>query len=574
MGLMKNSIATKLVGYFVWIVLIPVIVVSLITQNSYRNSVRQLAMESIQSSLDMIDENISQQFSHYEDLGYFISRDQQLQELPGVVASMTPTEQHQHWAQMRQLLNFYRTTVDSVERIDIAYDTGMRLSTDRDTGRTAAANQEEWYRKCMAEPDRTHVITHIPGERLYEDQEPLRSEMISVCRSMQDDSGQTVGVIHLMMYSQVLAEPMSNILNNSGSYVYVTGENGAVVYSPVVQTIPDYSDASRYCSASHYNEQNRWNIVGVMNMEAYTQQMETMSRIMTILLVAAVVLMGTASWAVGRSIVRPIAKLRSLMRKAEKGDLSVAFQVPAPVEIQELGDSFNHMLRQLNLSLQQVRDEQKAKRKAEIEALQANIKPHFLYNTLDTIHWMAKSYHAMDIIETVDALSTLFRIALSKGSETISVEQEILHVKSYLQIQKVRYEDMIQYDIHVTEECCAMKVQKLILQPLVENAIYHGIKESGLPGIIQIAVWRHGDSVVLMVADTGKGMSPQRLQEVRDSLQNFRPRKTGAYGIVNVHQRIALSYGPEYGITMESEAGIGTVAVIRHPILSEEEGHV
>lgn len=574
MGLMKNSIATKLVAYFIWIVLIPVIVVSLITQNSYRNSVRHLAMQSIQSSLDMIDENISQQFSHYENLGYFISRDRQLQDLPITLSPMTPEEQDQYWAKMVQLLNFYRTTVHSIERIDIAYDTGVRLSTDNDVGRMVEARDEAWYQTCVQEPDRNHVMTHIPGDRLYTDQEPLRSEMISVCQAMQDDHGQVVGVIHLMMYSQVLAEPMSNILNNSGSYVYVTGENGEVVYSPVVQTIPDYSDTSRYCSASHYNEQNHWNIVGVMNMEAYTQQMETMSHIMTILLVAVVVLMGTASWAVGRSIVRPIAKLRSLMRKAEKGDLSVSFQAPAPVEIRELGDSFNHMLRQLNLSLQQVRDEQKAKRKAEIEALQANIKPHFLYNTLDTIHWMAKSYHAMDIVETVDALSTLFRIALSKGSDTIPVEQEILHVKSYLQIQKVRYEDMIQYDIHVTEECRTMKVQKLILQPLVENAIYHGIKESGLPGTIQIAVWRHGDSVVLMVADTGKGMTPQRLQEVRDSLQNFRPQKTGAYGIVNVHQRIALSYGSDYGITMESEAGIGTVAVIRHPILSEEAGHV
>lgn len=573
MRMVKKSIATRLVVYFIWIVLIPVILVSLIMQHSYRESVMQLAVNSIRDSLDLIDNNLSRQFSHYENLTYFISRDQQFQELVNDTSDLAAEGKNSYWSKMSVLLNSYRTTLSGVERVDIAYQNNRVLSSAKPIPISANAADQDWYRLCVSEPERVHVLTHVPGEILLPGEAPLQSEMISVCRALLDAEDDVIGVIHIQMFSQVLAEPMSNILSREGSYVYITGDNGEVVYSPVVQTIPDHSDPQRYCTAERYNEQNNWMIVGVLAMAEYTRQMDTISRVMTVMLVCMVLLMGVASYAVGLSIVRPIAALRVLMKKAEKGDLSVQFVAPAPEEIRELGDSFNHMIRQLDALLKQVYAEQKAKRKAEIAALQANIKPHFLYNTLDTIHWMANGYHATDIIETVDALSTLFRVSLSKGSETISVEQEILHVSSYLQIQKVRYEDMIQYEIHVTDDCRHLKVQKLILQPLVENAIYHGIKESGRPGAIRICVWRTDDRLILVVADTGKGMSAARLQEVREALRDFKPQKGGAYGIVNVHQRIALNYGAGFGLTLESEDGVGTVAVICHPIFPEDTQH-
>lgn len=559
----RRSIAQKLVVYFIWIVLIPMIAASLIMQRTYRNSVKQLAVDSIEDSLHLIDTNISHKFTQYENLTYFISRDQQLQQL----AEISPDPSEEYWTTMVSLLNFYRTTVSQVENVTIAYADGKILSTDSQKPLHVDATGQEWYQKCLEQPEEAHVLTHPRGEILFPGIAPVQSETISVCRAICGPDGSVLGVVHLLMYSQVLAETMSNILSRAGSYVYIVSREGEVIYSPVVQSIPDHSDTSRFCSAELYNQQNDWKIVGVLSMTEYTQQMDTITRLMAGMLICMLALMAIVSYSVGWSIVRPISTLRDLMRKAEEGDLTVRFSEQASEEILQLGDSFNHMIQRLDALLKQVYQEQKAKRKAEIAALQANIKPHFLYNTLDTIHWMAHSYQAMDIIETVDALSTLFRISLSKGSETIPVEQEIRHVSSYLQIQKVRYEDMIQYAVHVTDECRGLMVQKLVLQPLVENSIYHGIKESGRAGAIHIRVWRTNECLFLMVTDTGKGMSPERMEEVRRALHDFKPQKGGAYGIVNVHQRIALNYGPGYGLTMESEAGVGTVAVICHPIL-------
>lgn len=168
---------------------------------------------------------------------------------------------------------------------------------------------------------------------------------------------------------------------------------------------------------------------------------------------------------------------------------------------------------------------------------------------------------------TVEALSTLFRVSLSKGKEIIALEQEVLHVQSYLAIQKVRYEDLVEYSIHVAENCKGMCVQKLILQPLVENAIYHGIKESGRNGHIQIRIWLGDGELYLCVEDDGIGMKPERLEQVHKALKGFMSAKSDVYGVVNVHQRIVLNYGDEYGLSISSEYGVGTITLIKHPII-------
>ena len=242
-------------------------------------------------------------------------------------------------------------------------------------------------------------------------------------------------------------------------------------------------------------------------------------------------------------------------------------------EIGQLGDSFNAMVEKINELLGVVYKEQKNKREAELKILHEQIKPHFLYNTLDTIQWMAKQYHALDIVDLVLALSGFFRISLSQGKEFITLEQEVLMVKNYLDIQKVRYEDLFEYKTEIEEGLGNYMVLKICLQPLVENALYHGIKESDQDrGTIWIRAFSESeDSIILKVEDDGAGMSQERIDQLNSWLKlKERGEEVKAYGTLNVNDRIKIAYGDEYGLHYEKRTGGGTVAVVRLKRLQKE----
>ena len=256
-------------------------------------------------------------------------------------------------------------------------------------------------------------------------------------------------------------------------------------------------------------------------------------------------------------------------------------------EVGLLGRSFNAMLQQIGRLLSQVREEQRLKREAELRSLQAHIQPHFLYNTLDTIQWLARKDGAKEAAEMVEALSKLFRIGLSKGQETIPLADELEHIRSYLKIQKTRYKDKLNYEIEAGAIRGDTLVLKLILQPVVENAIYHGIKERRGPGHIAIRVSERDGVLEFTVEDDGVGMSEERLAALRGTLESPMASggETGAggglpvspaasagssYGLRNVQERIRLTFGESYGISVESKEKQGTRVTIRHPIIDEK----
>lgn len=562
----KNSISSRLMRYFVCIVFFPIAILSLIIYGTYKSGIVSLAQNNAKDSLELLEYNIEQQFLQYDSLAYFISKDVQLQEISRYKNVREFNQDHDVQDTLRRLLQYYQSTAYQVYRVVISYENGILFATDQKTAVGHQPQNQSWYQLCRQEQNSAHFLNYAQNEPVYDGIETANSEHIIVCRSIEDNNGNFIGSISVEMYSQVLEKSTSNILSRNGSYVYIVNSNGKVVYSPVLGKIQEVSDKNYY-SVTIFNPRTQWTIVGVVAMDAYWRQLNLLTSVLAITLLIIVLVMALISKKVGNSVVEPIKTLQALMHQAEKGDLSIRFHGEAPKEIQDLGNSFNIMIENLDYSVKQVRIEQKAKRKAEMEALQANIKPHFLYNTLDTIHWMAKAYHAADIVETVDALSTLFRIALSKGSEKIPIYKEIQHVTSYLQIQKIRYEDMISYEISAAQDCKELLVKKLILQPLVENSIYHGIKESGRKGKIFVRVWKDDNAVYLAVEDDGMGMTQERLEKVRESLNHFHPEEGGAYGVVNVHQRLILNYGAPYGLYLESELGEGTTALICHPIL-------
>ena len=278
-----------------------------------------------------------------------------------------------------------------------------------------------------------------------------------------------------------------------------------------------------------------------------------------ILLFAAMML---RSMQVSRRITTPI---RALSRKAEQfgADNFIGAPVETDIaELQTLDRNFDKMAGRINSLMEKQRQDQQSLHRAELELLQAQINPHFLYNTLDSIAILAESQREEDVIDMVTSLSTFFRNSLSRGEDIIPLRSELVQAKSYLEIQQIRYSDILTYSISVPESIQDRPVPKLILQPLIENALYHGIKNRRGRGTITITGAEEDGMILLRVRDNGAGMSPEQLAQLQSGV--YEEHHSGL-GLKNVHQRIRLYCGEPYGLSFESEPGAGTTVTVRLP---------
>jgi len=291
-----------------------------------------------------------------------------------------------------------------------------------------------------------------------------------------------------------------------------------------------------------------------------------------ILIFSAVGFSIVAAWSLSRSIYTPIKKLHDVTTTITKNDLQALMTSDNVDEITELGMSFNIMIGKIKELLDSKIKEQENLKKAELRALQAQINPHFLYNTLDTIIWMAESKKTDQVVKIVSALSSFFRISLSKGMDWITIGEEVERIKSYLTIQKMRYRDILDFKIEVDQAVSQNTILKLILQPLVENALYHGIKNKRQGGTISVRARRKGENEVLLkVEDDGIGFTPEKLAQLRAELEDDSGdiKMESGFGIGNVNNRIRLYYGKQYGLSIQSEYSTGTCVTLVIPAKME-----
>ena len=283
-----------------------------------------------------------------------------------------------------------------------------------------------------------------------------------------------------------------------------------------------------------------------------------MLRFCLIALAGVVVAVGIMSYLIPLSITRPFKELSQVTDEIAKGNLSVRANVNTGEEATALSNSMNTMIDKINELLEQVTTEQTRLRKAEFELLQAQINPHFLYNTLDAIIWLAEAGEQKRVVGMVRNLSDFFRTSLNQGKDINPIKEEMLHVKSYLEIQHVRYQDILSYDIEVPESLYIYSIPKITIQPLVENALYHGIKNKRGMGHISIRGQAGEKDFTITVTDDGIGIDETRLRQVQSGIQNKVLTGKDFYGLYNVCERIRLNFGEEYGIFIESVYGEGT----------------
>lgn len=281
---------------------------------------------------------------------------------------------------------------------------------------------------------------------------------------------------------------------------------------------------------------------------------------------------------VSESFGKPLADMQNLSNEIAHGNLNARTSVPDVIELEPLAQNMNAMAEQINLLIQKNIEEQKNFQKAEMKALQAQITPHFLYNTFDTIIWLAEEEDTQRVVQITKAFSEFLRISLSKGHEWITIRQELDHIKNYLTIQKIRYADILNYQIDADEELMEYKTIKLVLQPLIENAIYHGIKNKRGRGHIKVSIHFEDDTKTMIkvtVEDDGAGFSEERLSEVRNELKAgslSEERLSSVYGLYNVHKKLQLYYGDKTnGIEIESEQNKGSTISFKFPCIKQME---
>ncbi|QFJ54777.1 sensor histidine kinase [Pseudobutyrivibrio xylanivorans] len=336
-------------------------------------------------------------------------------------------------------------------------------------------------------------------------------------------------------------------------------ENNIYILTDLIQT---YMYDYLYYESVHLNQ---------LQEELSTELQYLVLATIALFLIMLVVVAVYASH-ITEGITVPITKLSKRVDDITGGDFEVKVPVVAEeVEIQTLSDGFEGMVGQLNSLIQENKKAERRKRHAELELLQAQINPHFLYNTLDTIIWLVEAGRNQEGIQMVSALSDFFRFCLSRGRDIISLEEEQKHVLSYLAIQKIRYQDRMDYQVNIPETLYGYAIPKLTLQPLVENSIYHGIKLQREKGIIRVDAVDMGDKIELTVKDNGAGMSEERLAQMRAAIE--KGEKIG-FGLRTVHERMQLLFGDEYGLTISSSEGVGTIITAVIPKITQEKKEI
>ena len=380
---------------------------------------------------------------------------------------------------------------------------------------------------------------------------------------------------------------LSSYINNVGigtrGYCFLLDAGGNIIYHPQQQLI--YSglksedtaalaalddgvyDNGTVITCVNSVEDSGWRVVGVSYVdELVDRNMAEMMQLSALL--GALVLGGAVltSWLLSRLLGRPLRGLAAAMESFEKdADHFTYHPVGGTREVQELSASFSHMVGRIQQLMVTVRQEEVNLRKTELKALQAQINPHFLYNTLDSIAWMCEQGQNADAVRMVHALARLFRISISKGHELIPIAREIEHAESYLQIQKYRYKNRFTYHFEVDPGCLDYLCNKITLQPIIENAINHGLDLMVDEGHIWVQVRQEGEDILFRVLDNGVGMSREQLSSI---LQHDPKDRTGI-GIKNVNDRLKIYFGKQYGLHISSEPDVGTCVEILMPKIQE-----
>lgn len=449
----------------------------------------------------------------------------------------------------------------------IVNDPQLKLKKDLDF------KEQSWYTKALQNKGTQFSESHV--QNLFVGQ---YGWVVSCSTLLEDPKDQSVlGMLLIDLNYNLINDMVSKIQLGEKGYLFVISPTGDIVYHPKQQLL--YSDIKKenidlilkspdgnikikeeglekqYTIAT--STYSGWKVVGAVYLDDLAPYAPYLMRFFIIVCLLAVLVAVLSAVLLSTSMLHPIKDILKSMNQFKNGDLDAYIDIQQNNEISQIAKEFNAMTIRIKTLIRENKAVEKAKRKTELKALQDQINPHFLYNTLDSIVWMSEVGNNKDVVAMTSSLAKLFRISISKGNQIITVEEELEHVKSYLTIQKIRYGSKLDYKIEAENALLKNKIVKVIIQPIVENAIYHGIKNMPDTGTIDIRVAIEKENMVITVSDDGVGMKQEIIDRILDPVHNKGVELQGV-GISNVIERIKLNYGEEYGLQYESEFYGGT----------------
>jgi two-component system sensor histidine kinase YesM len=493
----------------------------------------------------------------------------------------------------RNLEKIYSSYYTMLDSIFINFNGGqVQLYKKDDLVKQVVFSYPEWRRRFQGNPMdcywfnlRSHPVLHSLHH----------TRVAGLFKLYGNRDAQLRGIILLTLRESFFRDVLNRVKISKNGYLLLLSDDGAMSFKTVAPqyrisgaklrkrlagsrsgmiTVPSWQ-GRKLTVIFDTLQANHWKLAAVFPVNDILNRADFI-KFFTLSVVCCLVLFALLlSNVLARMITQPMTRLTAKMKQVEAGDLDVPFDMQPANEIGVLNRGIGGLLQQVKRLLTQVKLEQEQKRLAELAVLQAQIKPHFLYNTLDSIKQLCEMGENRDAARMIYALARLYRIGLGHGKEIITIREEVEYVRSYLTIQQMRYYDRFEYTVTVDPAIEGYPILKLTLQPLVENAIYHGIKQSRLKGMIRIDAFRSGTDLYFEIRDTGPGFPPDKLRRIRRELEGEAECGPSGLGLSNVQQRLRLHYGREYGLEISGGAGAETVVRVKIPALpQEEEVHV
>lgn len=558
------------------VTVLAVVLVSTLLYNRFSRAAEENAYLSLEQIIEQVHSNLELYVSGMQDI--FDLVEQKIAVVPDL-----PTNE-----QLGEQLETVLSTREDLVSMALFTEDGnlVRNMPTLPMRQNTRLQEQLWFESAIQNPGKLQFTPpHI--QNLFKWQYRWVVSM-SKTVTYRDQGKLKQGVLVIDINFRTIDELSGRISLGKKGYVYIIDSVGNIVYHPQQQLIyaglkyenlepvlnyaygrySDESDGEQRIITIQTVKPAEWKIVGVAYADEFLTTKREVGDFLSWFLPLAIAIILVISIYVSARISQPIRRLERSVQMVERGDFGTNVYVSGAYEVEQLSKRFNLMLRRIRELMDQIIQEQEAKRKSELDVLQSQINPHFLYNTLNSVTRLAELGRNEEVVTTITSLSRFFRISLSKGNHIISVQDELEHVRHYLIIQTIRFKNKFRYDIQAEEAALKCSTLKLILQPLVENAIHHGIEKSAEEGFIRVEARLEGDNLVFRIRDNGIGMSPETVEKLFSG--TIRSESGSGVGVRNVQERIALYYGAGYGLHFESEPEEGTTVTITIPAVLPE----
>lgn len=576
----RSRFRTRVIGYFIIVILCAVVGYMMAAILNSRQIIEEMTTENTEHMISVINDEIDSYISNMSSYADLLAENSDVRTY--LFAEGQYERRLQAEGRIKEQITILKKAREDIVDIGFISKDGRYYFNDSGNNMNPGAdiNGYAWLNNAF-NGQKSVTPSHV--QNIVRDQYPWVVTLSdSITNFVNSDNP---GAVFIDLNFSTINNLCEGVSLGEKGYMFIVDADGTIVYHPKQQLIYGgfiteeidrvinseeerlYSvDGTKMYIIGH-SDVTDWTTVGVYYQEEVLKKVRGIVK--QYLLISAILMVVATLFAImlANAVTWPILKLRESMSQVQRGNFDVDLKdIESDDEIGDLVESFESMTSEISRLIESNVQTEKEKRKNEMKALQAQINPHFLYNTLDSIIWMSQAGKKDDVIRMTSSLSKLLRRSISNPEEMVSLAEEIDQVKNYLVIQKMRYRDKLEFEIDSDNSLEGMRVIKLLLQPLVENAIYHGIKNKEGKGLISIRVFKQDGKLCVSVQDDGVGMTPDELEHIYDE-QKKNAVGTGV-GVYNVDKRIKLNYGEEYGVFYRSWQGMGTVATVMLPLES------